>query len=524
MPDKRIFIVEDEGIIAADLADRLKSLGYQVAGTAASGEEALIRIHATKPDLVLMDIILRGALNGIEVADRVRQEQELPVVFLTSHADTSTLSRACRAEPMGYLLKPFEERELRVTIELALYRHQSERKLHNMERRLATMLKSIGDGVIATDTGGCITFLNPVAEQLTGWTELEAMGRDLMEVFEARSEASGELIANPALQTMREGVTINISPNTRLHRRDGHRVPIDDSAASIRDDKDRTTGAVVSFRDCSERMRAEAEIRQINEQLEQRVQVRTAELTEANKELESFSYSVSHDLRAPLRAISGFSGILTERHQQELSPEAQRLLGIISKSAAQMGRMVDDFLNLARVGRQGLHVNPIINMNLLVQEVLAEFRLEGRRPAPQVNVWPLPNAGGDHTLLRQVWTNLLSNAVKFSGKHQHPVIEISGSAADGEVIYHVRDNGAGFDMEYAGKLFGTFSRLHSSEEFEGTGVGLAIVHRIIHRHGGRIWAEGKKGDGATFHFTLPSVPLEPRNPDESAAPSLTVRP
>ena len=504
MLNKRIFIVEDEGIIAADLEDRLKSLGYPVAGTAASGEEALARIPATMPDLVLMDIVLRGEMNGIEVADRVRQNLDIPVVFLTSHGDTATLRHACCTEPMGYLLKPFEERELHVTIELALYRHQAERKLRRMERWLATTLKSIGDGVVATDTEGRITYLNPVAELMTGWKVSEAAGHDLMEVFQARDEITGELIANPVLRAMREGVIINLNLHTRLHSRDGRIIPIDDSAASIRDDQDRTTGAVVIFRDCTARILAEAEISALNEQLKQRVQARTAELTEANKDLESFSYSISHDLRAPLRAINGFSGMLTERHQQELCPEAQRLLGIISQSAAQMGRMVDDFLNLARVGRQSLQCNPCIDMNLLVREVVRELRLEDRHPAPLVILRPLPSAGGDHTLLRQVWTNLLSNAVKFSGKHPQPVIEICGHEAGGEVSYQVKDNGAGFEMQYAEKLFGVFQRLHREEEFPGTGVGLAIVHRVIDRHGGRVWAEGKLDSGATFYFTLPA--------------------
>jgi CheY-like chemotaxis protein len=176
MLGKRIFVVEDEGIVAADLEDRLKSLGYSVAGSAASAEDALSIISDTQPDLVLMDIVLRGEMTGIEAADRIRLTADIPVVFLTSHADTSTLSRACQTEPLGYLLKPFEERDLQVTIELALYRHEAGRKLRRMERWLATTLNSIGDGIVATDNAGRVTFLNPVAEGLTGWSASPSPG------------------------------------------------------------------------------------------------------------------------------------------------------------------------------------------------------------------------------------------------------------------------------------------------------------------------------------------------------------
>lgn len=502
MLGKRIFVVEDEGIVAADLEDRLKSLGYPVAGVAASGEEALSLITATTPDLVLMDIVLRGAMNGIETADRVRQELDIPVVFLTSHADTSTLRRACRTEPMGYVLKPFEERELQVTIELALHRHEADRKVRHMQRWLATTLKSIGDGIVATDTEGRVTFLNPVAEQLTGWTSGDAQGRDFSEVFQARHAVTGETIPNPVFQALQQGEVVTIAPQTQLHRRDGQVVPIDDSAAPIRDDQGGMTGAVLVFRDCSERFKAEAEIRRLNEHLEQRVQLRTAQLTAANQELESFSYSVSHDLRAPLRAINGFSSILLARCQDQLDEEGKRLLGNVCEAASRMGQMVDDFLSLARVGRQPVRSIPV-NMEQLVAEVVTSLNLDTRQPKPSVSVGSLPAIPGDPALLRHVWTNLINNAVKFSHQRELPSIEIQGRLEGSEAIYSVRDNGVGFSMEFAQKLFGTFQRLHSDQAFEGTGVGLAIVQRIVQRHGGRVWAQALPDQGATFFFALP---------------------
>jgi light-regulated signal transduction histidine kinase (bacteriophytochrome) len=298
---------------------------------------------------------------------------------------------------------------------------------------------------------------------------------------------------------------VTLDSQTQLRRRDGEPIPIDDSAAPIRDDQGRTTGAVLVFRDSSERLRAEMEIRELNEQLEQRVQARTAQLTAANQELESFSYSVSHDLRAPLRAINGFSNILMDRCATQLDAEGKRLLGTVCQAASRMGQMVDDFLNLARVGRQPLHLIPA-DMNTLVTEALADLGAEAKRPNLTITVPPLPSACVDPALLRQVWVNLLANAVKFSAQRERPAIEVNGRFGGNELIYSVKDNGVGFDMDYASKLFGTFQRLHSNEEFEGTGVGLAIVQRIIRRLGGRVWAEGLVDHGATFFFALPAQP------------------
>jgi light-regulated signal transduction histidine kinase (bacteriophytochrome) len=228
------------------------------------------------------------------------------------------------------------------------------------------------------------------------------------------------------------------------------------------------------------------------------------ELAQANRELEAFSYSVSHDLRAPLRAIDGFSRMLEEDYGPGLDAEARRLIGVVRTNAARMGRLIDDLLQFARVGRQQAHPAPI-DMTDLVHGVVAD--LSETAPAAAVTVQPLPRARGDVVLLRQVWANLISNALKYSAKRSQPTIEIGSTngTTPGEVGYFIRDNGIGFDMQYADKLFGVFERLHRGSEFDGTGVGLAIVQRIVHRHGGRTWATGEPDKGATFYFTLPET-------------------
>ena len=227
-------------------------------------------------------------------------------------------------------------------------------------------------------------------------------------------------------------------------------------------------------------------------------------LETANKELESFSYSVSHDLRAPLRHIDGFSQLLIMNHLDQLPPKAQNLLQSVSERAKYMGRLIDDLLNFSRLGRQPVEKHPVI-LSELVRQVLEETAGEREGRDVEVRVGDLPDCAGDALLLKQVWVNLLSNAFKFTGKKEHAVVEIGSGPGEkpGEFLYFVRDNGTGFDMEYASKLFGVFHRMHKASEFAGTGVGLSIVQRIIQRHGGRIWAEAKVDEGATFYFTLP---------------------
>lgn len=258
-----------------------------------------------------------------------------------------------------------------------------------------------------------------------------------------------------------------------------------------------------------QRQQAENEER-VRNKLETRVAERTEELQIVNRELESFSYSVSHDLRAPLRAVEGFTLILEEDYGDILDEEGKRLLNVVRDNAKRMSLLIDDLLEFSRLGRQSINLSNI-DMQELVAEAFDEIASPKQRQRVRLTAKPLPPARGDRTLLKQVWINLLSNALKYSSLNDQPIIEYGGYVSDSDLVYYVKDNGVGFDMQYYDKLFTVFQRLHSETQFSGTGIGLAIVQRVVNRHGGRVWADAKAGEGSTFYFSLKKDEIDERS-------------
>ncbi|MGE0454933.1 MAG: ATP-binding protein [Vicinamibacteria bacterium] len=365
---------------------------------------------------------------------------------------------------------------------------------------IAMFLDQADDAILVATLDGRLTSASRRAREIYGLPEGALRGRT---VADLRPDAQRAEAALRLAQVRREG---RLSFEAIHQKGDGSPFPAEVSSRVARwGGQDAIVSIVrdVSARKQAEeaRARAEQDLKLLAESLEQRVALRTAELEQANRELEAFSYSVSHDLRAPLRAINGFSRMLQEDHPAVLAGEAGRLHGLIRDNALRMGQLIDDLLAFSRVGRTELRRSRV-PMRALAESVFEELT-EGQALPARFEIGELPDAFGDPALVRQVLANLLANALKFSGARACSEVALSGHVDDGCSVYAVRDNGVGFDMKHADKLFRVFQRLHGGREFEGTGVGLALVERIVARHGGRVWAQGRVGAGATFSFALP---------------------
>lgn len=364
--------------------------------------------------------------------------------------------------------------------------------------QMEAIIDSAMDAVLITDSERRVVMYNKAAERMFGYSAEEIIGQDVLRLLPERYR---NMPAAKIMLQARRRASWRLRGGARPLlgcRADGDEFPVELAMSRV-ELGDRTLFTLI-LRDITEQVGAELEISVLNTSLEQRVNERTAELQRAYREMEAFSYSVSHDLRAPLRAIHGYTFLLQDGEGERLSAEGRGLLDRVMKASVRMGELIDDFLDFSRIGRAEL-TRQKVDMGRLVAEVVADLR------APyldvRVSVGLLPAAYGDPRLLRQVWSNLIGNALKFSSLAPEPRVHIGMTLRDGRNWYFVSDNGVGFDMNYADKLFGVFQRLHSSREFEGTGIGLAIVKRVIERHHGAVHAEGAPGQGATLSFWLP---------------------
>jgi PAS domain S-box-containing protein len=330
---------------------------------------------------------------------------------------------------------------------------------------------------------------------LLGYAREDMLGRDRLEFVDA--ENGGVFQESARRVPSRQALTFEVA----LRHRDGHNIPTEFHATDLFNADGSLMAALAFVVDLSDRKRHEDELQRLNADLEQRVAERTQALAVANNELEAFSYSVSHDLRAPLRAIQGFSRLVETQYASQIDAQGQDMLRRVGAGAQKMALLIDDLLNLSRISRQAMRIGTV-DLSALAREVVDELHAgePGRRTewiiAPEIA------AAGDPGLLRVLLQNLIGNAWKYSSRRDDARIEFGITEQDGRPVYFVRDNGAGFDMAYAKKLFGAFQRLHSTSEFPGSGIGLATVARILQRHGGNAWAEGRVGEGATFYFSL----------------------
>jgi PAS domain S-box-containing protein len=374
-------------------------------------------------------------------------------------------------------------------------RKRMEEELRSASLYARSLIEASIDPLLTIGQDGKITDVNNSTEQVTGHIRKELIGTDFSDYFTEPGKAQSGY-----KQVFQDG-SVHDYPLSIRHT-SGKITDVLYNATVYRNEAGEIRGVFAAARDITELKQAEDEIKKLNAELEQRVIERTSQLEAANKELEAFSYSVSHDLRAPLRAVHSYTNILIEEYEKLLDDEGKRICGIISSSATQMGELIDDLLSFSRIGRSEVK-HGILDMKSLVNSVINEIYGEKSKDRANLKLGKLSKAYGDLNLIKIVWTNLISNAIKYSSKEASSEIVISSSQEYHTVTYSVKDNGVGFDMLYVHKLFGVFQRLHSESEFEGNGVGLAIVQRIILKHGGKVWAEGEVGKGATFFFSLP---------------------
>ncbi|MBN1373467.1 MAG: PAS domain S-box protein [Anaerolineaceae bacterium] len=374
---------------------------------------------------------------------------------------------------------------------------QTTSALEVSERRFRMIFNSVNDAISLRDieTGRIIEANDRMCE-MYGFSREELMNSKIGELSAGEGSYTGEEGWNLIRKAVAEGPQ---SVSWQARRKDGSLFWVEINLTRVRVGED--DRILVVARDVTARKEAEQKIQEMNAQLEQRVQERTAELVAANRELEAFTYSVSHDLRAPLRAMDGFSRILLEDYGPQAPEEANNYLKSIRRNAQHMGRLIDDLLSLSRLGRKPLN-KQWLDVGEIVEQALQTLEDDRLGRDIEMKIGEMGKCRGDELLLQQVWVNLLANALKFTRSCHPAVIEVGKVDETDRTVYFIRDNGVGFDMAYADKLFGVFQRLHRNEEFEGTGVGLAIVKRIIQRHGGDIWAEAQAGKGAVFYFTL----------------------
>ncbi len=527
MKSTKILVVEDESIVAKDLQNRLKKFGYNVPSVAHSGEEAIQQVGEICPDLVLMDIRLQGEIDGIEAAIYIYNHFRTPVIYLTAYADDTTLERAKLSKPFGYILKPFKERELYTNIEIAITKSKLDKQLKENQKWLRTIITSIGDGVIATNNQELITFMNPVAEKLTGWKQEEALGQRLSEVFKIFNSENHNIIENPVKKVLQENVVINLEKNIILTSRNGLEIPIDDSAAPIKDDQDNIMGAVLVFRDISERQRA-VEARQKQIEQEQRV----AQLEQLNQLKDNFLNTVSHELRTPLSNIMMAIQILQTADTKE---ESQRYLEILQTECDRELELINDLLDLQRV--EATTTPLLIPEPLLLQywlpSIIESFsvRTKERQQTLKLNLpFDTPPLISDNASLARIFVELLNNACKYTpagGKIILSVYHQSSSNNVGEwrtlssvlclpqhddsanesrlasnefsweppsIIFTI-SNSAEIPADALPRIFDKFYRVPNADIWQqrGTGLGLALVQKLVEQLQGTIQVESSAG-------------------------------
>ena len=618
MNKKKIFVVEDESIVSLEIQTRLKGLGYDVVGSAASGNEAIRKVLDLKPDLILMDIRIKGDIDGIETAAEIRKQLEIPIIFLTAYADETTLQRAKITDPFGYIIKPFEERELHINIEIALYKDITHKLLREKDKWLSTILKSVGDAVIATDEQGKVKFINNVAERLTGYSGDEAINKDLSSIFKIRSEMTKVAVENPVQKVMQTGEIVGLANHTELISKDGTVYPIADSGAPIIEENGNIRGVVMVFQDLSYYKKTE-EIMKLqtsalnsayngivitgtdgkviwcNSAIERLTGFTSEELVTKNlsvlksksqnnqvfenmwkmisqgevwkgeiinckkngdeyyeemtitplknetgeivnyiaikddisdrkrKEIElnkakedaersdklksEFLAQMSHEIRTPINIISNFMQIYEDELQDKLSPELKNSISSVRSQSLRIISTIDSIVNMAQL-KTGTFI-PKLQILKFYPEVIK----------PSIEQWQSLATGKDINLkicdviediliegdiysLTQAINHIVDNAIKYTDKGE---VEVSCKSENDFVVINVSDTGDGISEEYLPYIFEPFSQEHQgyNRQYEGNGLGMALVKQYCLLNNASIKIDSKKGVGTNVKVSIP---------------------
>jgi PAS domain S-box-containing protein len=494
MGQARILVVEDEVIVARTIASQLNQLGYIVTGTASSGKVAIAKALETQPELVLMDIILKGEIDGIATASKIREQLDVPVIFLTAYGDDHTLERAKITQPFGYIVKPFTTKDLRIAIEIGLLKHQLERELRENRDQLATLLNSMSDAVIATNEQGKVTFINPAAEVLTGWQQKDALGNEAAKIFHLVNEVTETILENPVTKVLREQQVVYLEEFTSLIRKDGKRVPIGDSASPLKGRSDQINGVIVVFWDLSERHQTKL--------LEQAL-VKEQEL---NRLKSLFISTVSHEFRNPLTVIQTAVELIEMQGVNLTDAKRGIYLKRIQAAVQSLEKLMEEILFMGRAEADKLVYNPApLNLEQFCRELIKDFSILGNSVCEIVFTCSsgCTNAVMDEGLLHYMFNNLLSNAVKYSPKGGKIQLDLICDPIEKVAIFYVQDQGLGIPEADQSRLFESFYRASNVQSIQGTGLGLVIVKRCVDAHNGQINVTSQLGIGTKFTVILP---------------------
>ncbi|MDZ8188066.1 MAG: ATP-binding protein [Nostoc sp. ChiSLP02] len=497
MAQARILVVEDEVIVARTIARELSQLGYIVTGTASSGKAAIAKASETQPELVLMDIILKGEMDGIATAARIREQLDVPVIFLTAYGDDNTLERAKITQPFGYIVKPFTTKDLKIAIEIGLLKHQLERELRENRDRLATLLNSMSDAVIATNEQGIVTFMNPAAEAITGWQQQEALGNDVSNIFKLVDEITEASLENPVTKVLREQQVVYLREFTSLITRQGKRVPIGDSASPLRRGADQLNGVVVVFWDLSERRQT-----QLLEQALEKEQ-------ELNRLKSLFISTVSHEFRNPLSVIQTSVELIELQGSRLTDAKRRTYLNRIQSAVQSMNQLMEEVLFMGQAEAGKLTYNPsLINLEQFCRELIDEFSTIANSRHQIIFSCHSDNTNAvmDERLLDYMLGNLLSNAVKYSPNGGNIQFDLICNHTDKVAIFYIQDRGIGILQADQARLFESFYRGSNVQSIQGTGLGLVIVKKCVEAHKGQISFTSEVGVGTTFTVILPLNP------------------